>query len=516
MTDPAWARHLPVELQPREVDLTGAGTLPRAWVAWWTSHPDQPVVGGPAGPWRRGADLLERTTRAGARLLAAGMAPGDRVLVSGQSSLDLVVAHIAALRAGLVVVPVNPAYSRRELQVIMDDARPTGAILDDPELRAWAAAAAPGLTVTGVDLADLPDLPDLADLPELADRAADPPGARLDRAGPDDPALLPYTSGTTGTPKGALLSHGNLLASAAALVLAWRWNPDDRLILCLPLFHMHGLGVGLHGSLLAGASVLLLPSFDPEAVLRAAADPSSTLFFGVPTMYARLVDAPGAERLEQLRLCVSGSAPMSAGLHQRVHDGTGHHVLERYGMTETVMLVSNPHDGERRPGTVGIPLPGVELRLAPGTAEIEVRGPNVFGGYFERPDADAESFTDDGWFRTGDIGALDEDGYLSIVGRAKELIISGGYNVYPREVEDVLRGHPSVVDVAVVGTPSEEWGETVTAYVEAGDDFDAAALTTWAADRLAPYKKPRIVHRVEALPRNAMGKVVRAQLRAEA
>jgi malonyl-CoA/methylmalonyl-CoA synthetase len=273
---------------------------------------------------------------------------------------------------------------------------------------------------------------------------------------------------------------------------------------------MHGLGVGVHGTLLAGASAVLQPAFDPEAVLAAAA--GATLFFGVPTMYSRLVDAPGAERLAALRLCVSGSAPMSADLHGQVAARCGQVVLERYGMTETVMLVSNPYDGERRPGTVGIPLPGVDLRLGPDD-EIQVRGPNVFAGYLDRPDADAEAFVDGGWFRTGDVGAVDDDGYVRIVGRAKELIITGGYNVYPREVEDVLRGHATVRDVAVVGTPSAEWGEVVTAYVEAGPGFDAGALLAWAAGEVAPYKRPRVVHVVDALPRNRMGKVVRADLR---
>ncbi len=229
-------------------------------------------------------------------------------------------------------------------------------------------------------------------------------------------------------------------------------------------------------------------------------------------MYARLAAAPDLGPLRRLRLCVSGSAPLAADLHARIAERTGHAVLERYGMTETVMLVSNPVDGERRPGTVGLPLPGVDVRLDPASDEILVRGPNVFAGYWRRPDATAAVFTEDGWFRTGDVGAWDDAGYLAIVGRAKELIITGGYNVYPREIEDVLRAHPGVGDVAVVGTPSPEWGEVVTAYVEPGPGFDAAAVLAWAAERLAPYKRPRLVHAVDALPRNAMGKVVRDRL----
>jgi malonyl-CoA/methylmalonyl-CoA synthetase len=270
--------------------------------------------------------------------------------------------------------------------------------------------------------------------------------------------------------------------------------------------------VGLHGTLLAGASAILQTHFDADAVLREA--PGATMFFGVPTMYTRLVTADEGERMQGLRLCVSGSAPLDAKLHRQIGERLGQVVLERLGMTETMMLFSNPYEGERRAGTVGFPLPGVELRLEDATSEIAVRGPNVFGGYLDRPDANATSFTSDGWFLTGDIGDLDPDGYLRVVGRAKELIITGGYNVYPREIEDVLRGHPFVLDVAVVGTPSPEWGETVTAYIEADaeSDFDAAAVLEWASDRLAPYKRPRLAYRVDALPRNSLGKVQRGDL----
>jgi malonyl-CoA/methylmalonyl-CoA synthetase len=496
---PAWAAHLPPGVDPGAIDLTGAGSLPAAWAARWRSRPDRGVVRDPDGTWATGADLLARTAAVAGRLAAAGLVPGDRVLVSGPASVDLVVAHCAALRAGYVVVPVNAAYTPRELAVIAGDARPRAAVLGDADLRDAAAGLDldPPPVVTGTDV----DLP------------AGPPPA-LDALGPGDPALLPYTSGTTGTPKGALLSHGNLLASAEALRLAWRWVEDDCLILCLPLFHMHGLGVGLHGTLLAGARAVLQPRFAVGDVLAAAADADlgATLFFGVPTMYARLAAAADLDPLRRLRLCVSGSAPLAADLHARIAARTGQAVLERYGMTETAMLASNPVDGERRPGTVGLPLPGVEVRLDPAGGEILVRGPNVFVGYWQRPEATAAAFTADSWFRTGDVGAWDEAGYLAIVGRAKELIITGGYNVYPREIEDVLRSHPAVVDAAVVGIPSAEWGEVVTAFVEPGPGFDAEAVLAWAADRLAPYKRPRVVHAVGALPRNAMGKVVRNRL----
>ena len=291
----------------------------------------------------------------------------------------------------------------------------------------------------------------------------------------------------------------------------------DRLVLALPLFHVHGLGVGLHGSLLAGGSVVLRRRFDADDVLASAREHDATLFFGVPTMYSRLAAADDVAGLERLRLCVSGSAPLPGELFDRLVAAAGVRVLERYGMTETLMNVSNPYDGERRAGTVGIPLPGVDVRLD-GDADhaeqgdILVRGPNVFPGYWRRPDATTEAFAADGWFRTGDVGAFDPDGYLRIVGRSKELIISGGFNVYPREVEDVLLGHPGVVEVAVVGVPSDEWGEVVTAVVVADGPVAEAALLEHAAAQLAPYKRPRRVRFVDALPRNALGKVLRHEL----
>jgi malonyl-CoA/methylmalonyl-CoA synthetase len=402
---------------------------------------------------------------------------------------------VAALRLGLVVVPVNGAYREREIAHIVRDARPSAAVVDSRERATWIEdATQQPVTVVGPDV----DLP-----------GADPPA--LDTSGPDDGAMLCYTSGTTGSPKGALLTHGNVLASPAALRLAWRWDPDDRLVLALPLFHMHGLGVGLHGTLLAGASAVLQPRFDAGAVLDAARAHRATLFFGVPTMFERLARSGRASELGALRLCVSGSAPLPAELHRRIAADAGVAVLERYGLTETVMNASNPYDGERRAGTVGFPLPGVEIRLDDAD-EILVRGPNVFPGYWERPDATRAAFVDDGWFATGDVGAFDADGYLSIVGRTKELIISGGYNVYPREVEDVLLAHPGVRDVAVVGTPSDEWGEVVTAVVVPDGALDTDDLLAYAARELAPYKQPRAVRLVGELPRNALGKVLRSEL----
>jgi malonyl-CoA/methylmalonyl-CoA synthetase len=514
---PAWASHLPAGVDPASVDLLAQESLPRAWAAQLARAPEAPVVRMAGdGQWLTAGELDARSRTVAARFAAAGLRPGERVLFSAGASVELVVAYVAAHRLGLVVVPVNTAYTERELDHIVGDAEPAAAVVDDEQRAQW--------------LADVRAVWDPS--VEVAGDTGDPPP--LDQATRDDLALIGYTSGTTGAPKGAMLSSGNLLASAEALRIAWRWSPEDRLVLALPLFHMHGLGVGLHGTLVAGASTVLLPRFDVDAVLDAAAAHDATLFFGVPTMYTRLAGSPRAAELARLRLLVSGSAPLPSTLHERLQALTGQRVLERYGMTETAMNVSNPYDGERRAGSVGLPLPGVELRLERG--EVLLRGPNVFAGYWRRPDATAEAFDPAGWFRTGDLAEQDDDGYLRIVGRSKELIISGGFNVYPREVEDVLRQHPSVADVAVAGVPSEEWGETVVAWVvpAAGSSeggaatpagaskgaeadtraapFDPDALLAFAAGRLAGYKRPRQVHTLEQLPRNALGKVVKGDL----
>jgi len=500
MGPPAWAVHLPAGMDPGAVDLLAEESLPSAWRRRAEEAPDRPALWAAGPGWLTRGALERASRRVAGRFHRAGLAPGDRVLCSAATSMELVVAYLAALRLGLVVVPANTAYLEREIAHVVGDAEPRAAIVDDPARGEWARKAAGGdLLVVGPE-ADLPD--------------ADPP--ELDLAGRGDPALLCYTSGTTGAPKGAVLRHGNLLASAQALRLAWRWTEGDRLVLALPLFHIHGLGVGLHGTLLAGASAVLLPRFDVDPVLDAVRDHRATLFFGVPTMYARLAGSPRAGELAALRLLVSGSAALPPTVFERLAERAGQRVLERYGMTETIMNVSNPHDGERRPGTVGLPLPGVELRLADGDGEVLLRGPNVFGGYWRNPQATAEAFDADGWFRTGDLGSIDELGYLRIEGRSKELIITGGYNVHPREVEELLLEHPAVAEVAVVGTPSEEWGEVVTAFVvpaDHADPPDPQELLAFAGGRLAAFKRPRLVRYLEALPRNALGKVLKHELR---
>jgi malonyl-CoA/methylmalonyl-CoA synthetase len=503
VTAPAWAVHLPPDLSASDVDLQAGGSLPGAFLTAWARDPSRTVLSTLDGVRVSAEELAERSAVAAGRFAALDLGRGARVLLSGAISVDLVLAYVGALRAGLSVVPANVAYPPAELAALVAAARPDVAVLDDPS----RLDPSPDFPVTTPNLSSLPSASDVA----------------LDRAGLDDTALIIYTSGTTGAPKGVPLSHGNLLASAHAVGLAWRWTPSDRLALCLPLFHMHGLGVGLHGSLVTGAEAVLMPKFEPAGVA-SSIEAGATLFFGVPTMYHRLAESPFLGSLAGLRLAVSGSAPLPASLHEAVRAGSGQVVLERYGMTETAMLVSNPYEGERRPGTVGFPLPGVELRLAEregGTAEIEVRGPNVIRSYLENPAADAAAFTSDGWFRTGDLGVLDADGYLSISGRAKELIITGGYNVYPREVEEVLRAHPSVADAAIVGAPSTAWGETVVAFVVPTTPSSRglvsfrelrSELDEWCAARLVSYKRPREWRFIEAIPRNALGKILRHEL----
>lgn len=475
-------------------------TVTAAWVKRWRADPSRVVlVDGATGASLTAADVESASARVAASLHALGVRPGDRVVLSCAPSVATVLAYAGILRLGAVVVPANTAYTSAELEHIVGDVRPVAAVADD-------VARVPGgpVAVTA------------ASLLAAAEDAATP---ELDAAADDDLAMIAFTSGTTGRPKGAMLDHGNLVSGAQALVEAWGWTPDDRLLHALPMFHMHGLGAGINGSFTAGASMVVLPRFAPDAVVEAVAAYGATMFFGVPTMYALLREAGRLPGLAGLRLLVSGSAPLDPALFADVAAQAGQAPVERYGMSETVMLVSNPLHGERRAGSVGLPLPGVSVRLGEDGG-VEVMGRNVFRGYWERPDATAEAFTPDGWFRTGDIGELDGDGYLRLVGRASDLIITAGYNVYPREVEDVVRDHPAVLDVAVVGLPDPTWGETVAGFVvlrPESADVDREELEQGLAalveGRLAAYKRPRRWVVVDGLPRNAMGKVRRDVLR---
>ena len=474
----------------------GAGTLPASWLRHWRVDPARPQLFDPRHGWATRGDLDRLSAEAAARLHAHGLRPGDRVLLSASASRELVVAHAASLRLGAVVVPTNTAYRADEVAHVVGDCRPRLAIAEDPELAGWIARADPSVRTLE------PAVP--------GEAAAAPP---LDVAAPQDAALIGYTSGTTGRPKGAVLSHRNLLASAGGRCASpgagcprtgWCWR--CRSSTCT------GSGWGCTAPCTREPLPCSCRVSSPRACstrppptgrrCSSACRPCTTVSWRIRAR----ASWPRCGCAFPARL------PSPLFLHGRFEEATGQRVLERYGMTETAMLVSNPHDGERRPGTVGFPLPGVEARLAPGTGEIEVRGPNVFAGYWERPDADREAFTADGWFRTGDLGSLDADGTLRIDGRAKELIISGGFNVYPREVEDAVAAHPAVVEVAVVGEPSEEWGERVAAYVVARDPIALEALQAAVRERLAPYKVPRVLHPVEALPRNALGKVQKHRL----
>ena len=446
--------------------------------------------------------------------LAARVRPGDRVLLAAAASVGFVRCYLGALRAGVVVVLANPGYTAAELGHLVAD---SGAVLAfaDPGPARLLAALGPGR--------DPLQTVDIRMLPGEASRAADV------AARPDDTALLAYTSGTTGRPKGVPLTHRQLAVSIRSAMAAWRWSADDVLAHALPLYHQHGLG-GLHAALIAGGTVHIRSRFSPADLAGTIRDTRASALFAVPTIYQALTDSDAvtAEDFASLRLAVCGSAPLSPALADRLTALLGRVPLIRYGTTETGLNVSNPLD-DPRGDTVGVPLPGVLARIeadpvtdGPGEAdpgadgEIQLRGPQVFTGYWHDPAATQAAFTPDGWFRTGDIGAVDPaTGHLRIRGRTKEMIITGGLNVYPREVEIVLEAHPSVAEAAVAGVPNERWGEQVTAWVvlRDGHGFDEAALIAHARTRLAGYKCPKRVFQLAALPRNQLGKIVRAALR---
>jgi malonyl-CoA/methylmalonyl-CoA synthetase len=497
-----WSGHRPAGSPPITLaDLAAGDTLPRLWSRQWKAEPFRVALtdaDGPRAALRRDA-LANQTAAAAAALAGHGVGPGDRVLWSCSATLDSIVGLVGALRLGAVVVPVNPSATRSELLYVANDTGPAASLMDRPEAREWLKARDPG--AAALSPADLP--------------GSGGPSPQLDAASPADDALIVYTSGTTGEPKGAVHTHGSLLAGVQALRLAWDWRADDHLVLALPLFHVHGLCAGLFGTLAAGAAATVLPRFTPDAVADAAAE--ATLFFGVPTMYHRLAESGRAAELSPLRLCVAGSAPLPADLWRRFQHEFGVSVLERYGMSETLLTLSNPVVGERRPGSVGLPLPGVEAMVADpdahGVGELMVRGPSLCRGYWHRPEASAASWQD-GWFATGDLASVADDGYFSIRGRRTELIITGGHNVYPAEIEAVLSRHPSVGEIAVAGLPSVEWGESVIAFVVgAGGAPDIGALVRLAEQELTSYKRPREFRVVDSLPRNAMGKVIRRELR---
>ncbi len=447
-------------------------------------------------------------------LVAAGCVPGDRVAVQVDKPWQVLPLYLGALRAGLVYLPLNSAYRRAELEYFFADATPR-VIVCSPEQLGTIETIARGATVLTLD----------AGGGELWTRAqAASESYETVQRSPDDLAAILYTSGTTGRSKGAMLTHRNLASNAVTLVSSWGFTRGDVLIHALPIYHVHGLFVALHCALLSGSRVLWMTKFDAKEVLRLM--PRATAMMGVPTFYTRLLAEPGVDRAtcESMRLFVAGSAPLLAETFREFEQRTGHAVLERYGMTETGMNASNPLLGRRKPGCVGPPLPGVSIRVvdaegaqcAAGTiGEIEVRGPNVTPGYWNQPDKTAESFRGDAWFRTGDLGTFDDDGYLAIVGRAKDLIISGGLNIYPKEIEERLDALPGIEESAVIGVPDADFGESVLAVVipRPGHSLDEARIIATLKGEIASFKVPKRVVFATELPRNAMGKVQKSALR---
>jgi len=470
--------------------------------------------------WTYG-DIARASARIANLLVALGLVPGDRVAVQVEKSPEALVLYLACLRAGTVFLPLNPAYQRHELAYFLADATP-GLFVCRPQMRALADELAAGkLQVLELDDAGRGSLiaaaaPHADEFTTIARRAS-------------DLASIVYTSGTTGRSKGAMLSHGNLAANARVLHAYWHFQPGDVLLHMLPIFHVHGLFVATHCALMNGSAMLFEAKFDARRAL--ALLPQATVLMGVPTYYVRLLAEPGFDRAAcaGMRLFISGSAPLLAETHEEFLRRSGHTILERYGMTEGGMFTSNPYAGERRAGSVGFPLPGTEVRIvaadnAPldsgAVGGIQVRGANVFVGYWKMPGKTAEEFTADGWFKTGDLGKRDADGYISIVGRNKDLIISGGLNIYPKEIEEVIDALPGVVESAVVGLPDADFGEAVTAVVVRGGDAPAAALSeagiiATLRQTLARFKVPKRVVFAEDLPRNAMGKVQKNLLRAQ-
>lgn len=498
----------------------------QAFLRHCEQNPNRPLLRW-AGMWLSYGELANQTARVATAFQRLGIGPGDRVALFLANSAEFLACYLGSHMLGAIVVLVNTQYRQVELRHILSDSE-AQLCVTDAECRAELEHVRPELhalrTVIQVG-GDAAQALSYAELERENEPLRQPyiPSA-------DEIALIAYTSGTTGRSKGAMLSHGNLASNSAALTRAWGWTSADRLLLTLPLFHIHGLGVGINGTLLTGASVDLRPHFDAAEVYAALHNDGPTMFFGVPTMYGRLIEqarGQGSEIRDQglgPRLYVSGSAPLSPQTFSDFEALFGQRILERYGMTETVMNTTNPLDGERRPGTVGMPFPGQEARIvdvrlrtpvADGEAgEIQVRGPHVFRGYWRRPDATAEAFDAEGWFNTGDLGIRSPDGYFTIVGRARELIISGGYNVYPREVEEVLASYPGAHEVAVFGMPDADMGEQVVAAVvaEPGVRLTAEELVAHCREQLASYKKPRQVFFIDALPRNAMGKVQKHML----
>ncbi|WP_431299798.1 malonate--CoA ligase [Tabrizicola sp. BL-A-41-H6] len=464
------------------------------------------------------ADLVVRTGQMANALVGLGVKPGDRVAVQVEKSVEAIILYLATVRAGAVFLPLNTAYTVAEVAYFIGDAEPALFVCDPARVADFAAIA----DKTGARLVTL----DANGKGSLSDAAvtARPDFATVPRNA-DDLAALLYTSGTTGRSKGAMLTHGNLVSNALTLCEAWRFNKADVLIHALPIFHTHGLFVATNVTLLSGASMVLLPKFDAGLILDLMA--RATVLMGVPTYYVRLLESARLDSAAtaRMRLFISGSAPLLAETHREWQARTGQAILERYGMTETNMNTSNPYEGDRVAGTVGLPLPGTEVivtdpdngaPLAQGEiGMIEVRGPNVFKGYWRMPEKTAAELRANGFFITGDLGRIDDNGYVHIVGRAKDLIITGGYNVYPKEVEAEIDDIAGVLESAVIGLPHKDFGEAVTAIVVPSGQpvLTEADIVVAIEGRLARFKRPSRVIFVDELPRNTMGKVQKNVLR---
>lgn len=464
-------------------------------------------------------DALNASARLAGALVELGVAPGDRVAVQVDKSPEAILLYLACLRMGGVYLPLNNGYTANEIRYFLSDAEPALFVCRPAALEEARMVA----RETGCPAVETLDIDADGSLMALAERAEPYPG--IEPRENDDLAAILYTSGTTGRSKGAMLTHRNLGSNAETLVEAWHFSAEDRLIHALPIFHTHGLFVACNVSLMAGSSMLFLPRFDADVIFEEMT--RGTVLMGVPTFYTRLAadERLTAEATANMRLFVSGSAPLTAETHQAFEAMTGHAILERYGMTETNMNISNPYHGKRRAGTVGKPLPGVEYRITDRETHaplpqgeigmLEIRGPNVFIGYWRMPEKTREELLEDGFFVTGDLAMTDEHGYVHIVGRDKDLVISGGYNVYPKEVEQVIDQLEGVVESAVIGVAHPDLGEGVTAVVvpSQGVHIDERQVLEHLEGRLAKYKQPKRVFFTEALPRNTMGKVQKNTLR---
>ena len=454
-------------------------------------------------------------------LKSLGIQPGDRVALQLPKCLAFVYLHLAAVRLGAITLPLNPGYPMQELRYYLTDSE-AGLFFGTTQMVSAIASIRPDLPAIRHSIALDPDDHDWVDS-LMSDNSVLP----TPPTDPQQTALMLYTSGTTSRPKGAEITHANLTANLDALHQAWGWQDDDVLLHVLPIFHVHGLIVALHGALNAGATAVLLPHFDAQQTLDLLVSGRFSVFMAVPTIHRRLFDAAHGRTIDfsHMRLMTSGSDRLPDDLFFGYQKTFNYTLLERYGMTETGMNLSNPLHGERRVGAVGLPLPGVEARIVdPETedplpngevGEVQIRGPHVFKGYWRQPEKTQAAFTDDGWLRTGDMGLREPDGYFTLKGRAKDLIITGGLNVYPPEVELVLMEHPTVAACAVIGCPDNEWGEQVAAAIIAKPDVEIieADLIAFCRQHLAPYKAPRQIILVHEFPRNALGKIQKARLR---